>query len=223
MDSSAKSVDEVVEEIMRIHKSLPPRPGIDDIEAAIILIRNADNEEQSRIEAISRQKKRKYIPEELFNILLEMQKQLVQFQTKEQKREAVKLLDLENCHQLFDEMIQRASKCCSPSPSNNTPSSTSSSSSPSTNPASISTSSFDHSTPSSTSSLSFDKDHVKSSHLIIKDDSYVNKSKFYNNGGIVSSKFSKPQIFDSTLKPSITSGEFKLQKFKSSYVFLHYP
>lgn len=223
MESAAKSVDEVLEEIMRIHRSLPPRPGIDDVEGAKILIRNLEAEEQAKFDAIVRQKKRKEVAEELFTILVEMQKNLVRFQSEEQKKEAIKLLDLENYHQLFDEMIQRASKCCSPSPSNNTPSSTSSSSSPSTNPASISTSSFDHSTPSSTSSLSFDKDHVKSSHLIIKDDSYVNKSKFYNNGGIVSSKFSKPQIFDSTLKPSITSGEFKLQKFKSSYVFLHYP
>ncbi|KVI02996.1 plant intracellular Ras-group-related LRR protein 4-like [Cynara cardunculus var. scolymus] len=209
MDSSAKSADEVVEEIMRIHRSLPPRPVIDDVEAAVILIRNADNEEQSRIESIARQKKRKHISEELFNVLVEMQKHLVHFQSKEQKREAVKLLDLENYHQLFDEMIQRASKCCAPSNNNSTQSvaSSSSSSSPLTNPPSSSVSV----STTSTSSLSFDKEPVKSPQFFTRDDSYVEKSKSSFHGGAIggglrSSEFFRPQIVDSTLKPAITSG-----------------
>ncbi|GJY27226.1 hypothetical protein Tco_0401952 [Tanacetum coccineum] len=41
-----------------------------------------------------------------------MQKSLVRFQTEEQKRETVKLLELENMRQVFDEMIQKASSCC---------------------------------------------------------------------------------------------------------------
>ncbi|KAI3813685.1 hypothetical protein L1987_18414 [Smallanthus sonchifolius] len=223
MDSSIKSADEVVEEIMRIHRSLPPRPEIDDVEAAVILIRNADNEEQSRMEVISRQKRRKYIPEELFNVLVDMQKHFVQFQTKEHKREAVKLLELENYHQLFDEMIQKASKCCVPSSTSNNidnnnnintqlTASTSSASSPSTNPAN-----FDQSTASSvsgsvstasTSRLSFDKEVVKSVHLVTRDDSYVKNSKSAFYGGSIgrSNEFSRPQIGDSTLKPGVTSG-----------------
>lgn len=222
MDSSFKSADELVEEIMRIHRSLPPRPGIDDVEAALILIRNADNEEQSRLELISRQKKRKSIPDELFNVLVEMQKHFLQFQTKEQKWEAVKLLELEHYHQLFDEMIQIASKCCAPSnipnnsinnnnnsnSNNNTATSNSSSSSPSTNPALFAGANLDQSTPSSvsvstssTSRLSFDKESVKNPNLVSKDDSYVKTSKSTFYGGR-SNEFSRPQIVDSTLKPS---------------------
>ncbi|KAG0459377.1 hypothetical protein HPP92_022505 [Vanilla planifolia] len=70
-------------------------------------------EEQSRIEALAKQKKGNEVPEELCFILKEMQKNLMQFQCKEQKREALKLLDLENVHMLFDELIQRASKLSS--------------------------------------------------------------------------------------------------------------
>ncbi|KAJ0445574.1 putative leucine-rich repeat domain superfamily [Helianthus annuus] len=234
MDSSLKSADEVVEEIMRIHRSLPARPGIDDVEAALILIRNADTEEQSKNDVISRQKRRKYIPEELFNVLVEMQKHFVQFQTKEQKRDAVKLLELEHYHQLFDEMIQRASKCCVPSNSsnnvnnnvnnnviNNTQStaSNSSSSSPSTNSASFSGANLDQSTPSSmsmstasTSRLSFDKESIKRSDLVTRDDSYVKNSKstFYGGsiggGGLRLDEFSTPRIKDSSLKPAVSSG-----------------
>ncbi|KAK7856109.1 plant intracellular ras-group-related lrr protein 4 [Quercus suber] len=109
--SSVKSVDEVVEEIMRIHRSLPTRPGIDEVEAAKALIINVEREDQARVEAIARQSKSPHVPEELFMILQEMQKNLVYFQSREQKREALKLLDLENAHSLFDEFIQRASKC----------------------------------------------------------------------------------------------------------------
>ncbi|KAJ0823641.1 putative leucine-rich repeat domain superfamily [Helianthus annuus] len=234
MDSSLKSADEVVEEIMRIHRSLPARPGIDDVEAALILIRNADTEEQSKTDVISRQKRRKYIPEELFNVLIEMQKHFVQFQTKEQKRDAVKLLELEHYHQLFDEMIQRASKCCVPSNSsnnvnnnvnnnviNNTQSTASNSSSslPSTNSASFSGANLDQSTPSSmsvstasTSRLSFDKESIKRSDLVTRDDSYVKNSKstFYGGsiggGGLRLDEFSTPRIKDSSLKPAVSSG-----------------
>ncbi|KAJ0462615.1 putative leucine-rich repeat domain superfamily [Helianthus annuus] len=202
MDSSLKSADEVVEEIMRIHRSLPARPGIDDVEAALILIRNADTEEQSKTDVISRQKRRKYIPEELFNVLIEMQKHFVQFQTKEQKRDAVKLLELEHYHQLFDEMIQRASKCCVPS-----------------NSTSFSGANLDQSTPSSmsvstasTSRLSFDKESIKRSDLVTRDDSYVKNSKstFYGGsiggGGLRLDEFSTPRIKDSSLKPAVSSG-----------------
>ncbi|KAK2363666.1 plant intracellular Ras-group-related LRR protein [Trifolium repens] len=40
------SVDGVIEEIMKIHRSLPVRPGIDEVEAAKGLILNVENEDQ---------------------------------------------------------------------------------------------------------------------------------------------------------------------------------
>ncbi|KAI3668897.1 hypothetical protein L6452_40114 [Arctium lappa] len=222
MESSAKSVDEVVEEIMRTHRSLPPRPGIEDVEGAKILIRNADSELQSRLEAIAKQKKRKDVPEELFSVLVEMQKHLVHFHTMEQKREAAKLLDLENYHVVFDEMIQRASKCVVPSGSdNNIPSvaSTSSSLSSLTNSAAFSGANFNGNssstagvTPVSTFSLHYDKEPVKTSELFTRDDSYVQKSQSSIHGDGIGrvlrmSDTSRPMIVDSTLKPAITSGQ----------------
>ncbi|XP_059645251.1 plant intracellular Ras-group-related LRR protein 4 isoform X2 [Cornus florida] len=219
MEFSAKSVDEVVAEIMRIHRSLPARPGIDEIEAAKTLIRNVEKEDQSRLEAIARQTKSTEVPQELFMVLQEMQKNLVYYQSKEQKREAMKLLDLENVHSLFDDLIQRASKCV-PSGSNShqssyfgaSTSSMNSSSLPSTNSASFSGGGFDSSVASATtstttsSSLYQDKEPVKSSELFTRDDTYLKKAKasFYGDGiggGLRSSDLSKPQILDSTLKP----------------------
>ncbi|XP_039125165.1 plant intracellular Ras-group-related LRR protein 4-like isoform X2 [Dioscorea cayenensis subsp. rotundata] len=107
----SQSLDEIVDEIMRTLRSLPPRPGGEDVEAAMELVRNVDREEQSRIDAIARQRKSFEVPDDLFFVLQEMQRSLVFSQCKDQKREALKLLDLENVHQLFDELIQRASKC----------------------------------------------------------------------------------------------------------------
>ena len=48
------SVEEVVEEIMRIHRSLPARPGIDEVEVARGLIGNVEKEDQARLQAIAR-------------------------------------------------------------------------------------------------------------------------------------------------------------------------
>lgn len=201
MDLGEKSVDEVLEEIMRIHKSLPARPGIEDVEGAKILIRNLESEEQAKIEAITRQKKRKDVPDELFNVLVEMQKCFVRFQSDEQKREAVKLLDLEKCHQLFDEMILRASSCCG---SGNGQSVVSSSSSVVSYGLPSVVSDIVSVNTKPVSRLVYDKEIVKGSELVTRDDSYVSKSKSMFNGDVF-----KPQIVDSTLKPVVTSGKFR--------------
>jgi hypothetical protein len=103
----------VIEEIMKIHRSLPVRPGIDEVEAAKGLILNVEKEDQIKFESIDKQSKGNDVPDELFMILQEMQKNFVCFQSNEQKREAFKLLDLENVHSLFDELIQRPSDCVS--------------------------------------------------------------------------------------------------------------
>ncbi|CAL9182559.1 unnamed protein product [Musa hybrid cultivar] len=100
---------------MRLHRSLPVRPGINEVEAAMAFVHNVDKE-LARIDAILKQNKESEAPEELFF------KNAVYDQSKEQKREAPKLLDLENIHALFDELIQRASSCLPSSSSASAPS-----------------------------------------------------------------------------------------------------
>ncbi|KAF9682079.1 hypothetical protein SADUNF_Sadunf05G0071100 [Salix dunnii] len=220
--TNVKSVDQVVEEIMRIHRSLPTRPGIEEVEAAKTLILNVEKEEQAKMEAISNQTKTPDVPQELFMILQEMQKQWSFFQTKEQKWEAVKLLDLENVHNLFDEFIQRASKCLSsPSPpsaltsvsgfgssSNYANGGSRSFKGSAAAAAAAGFSSIDRSSMATTTGLYYaEKEPTRSAELLTRDDSHVKKAKssFYSDGIGVSST---PQIVDSILKAtSISSGQ----------------
>ncbi|XP_008242107.1 PREDICTED: plant intracellular Ras-group-related LRR protein 4-like [Prunus mume] len=212
METTAfQSVDQVVEEIMRIHRSLPARPGVDEVEAAVALVQNVEKEDQARLDAIARQTKTLQVPEELFMVLQEMQRSLVYFHSKEQKREALKLLDLENLHNLFDDFIQRASTCVA------SPNSTSSSSAKKTttmisNSNSNSVSAVPHKpSPSSASAAHvFHSDNneivAKSSSVrVSRDDSFmVNKAKkqFLVDGiGARPAVSSTPQIVDSSLKP----------------------
>ncbi|XP_059623365.1 plant intracellular Ras-group-related LRR protein 4-like [Cornus florida] len=224
MEPSLKSIDEVVEEIMRIHRSLPTRPEIDEVEAAKTLIENVEKEDQLRIEAIARQTKSANVPEELFMVLQEMQKSLVYFQSQEQKREAMRLLDLENIHTLFGDLIQRAAKCASSNPASishqsNYPStsnlSTNSSKFSLMNSASFSGRELNSpvaTTTTSSSSLYYEKDPVRNSELFTRDDSYLKKVKsaLYVDG--IGSRFqpsdmSATQIMDSTLKSPRSSGQ----------------
>lgn len=206
MGSSAMSIDEVVEEVMRLNKSLPIRPSIDEVEAAKVLIMNVDKEEQMKLDKISGQNKRKDVPEELFKILQEMQRNLVYFQSKEQKRDALKLLDLENVHYLFDELIQRASKCLSSNPQSSA-SSRNSSTLSLANSSSFNGSSF-NSPATTTTSFYSEKEPVKVPELVTRDDSYLKKTTtaFQMDGisvGLRSGRASfAPQIVDTTLKPS---------------------
>jgi len=215
-------VDGVVEEIMRIHRSLPPRPTIEEVEVARGLIVNVEKEDQARLEAIARQSKGVDVPEELFMVLQEMQRNVVYYQSKEQKREALKLLDLDNVHSLFDELIQRASKCvASPSApasrkttySNGPASSVSTNLSMNSVSASVSVGGFDKPPPAAaaapaTTSRMFHADKERSE-LVTRDDSYVKKAKssFYSNGyGVEPTIPSKASILNPSLKPTASAG-----------------
>ena len=92
-----------------MHRSLPPRPSLEEVEASIALVKDVQRTEPSRLEMVQRQPKPRGVPEELFSVLQEMQKNLIYFQGNEEKREALALLDLEQCHRLFDDLLQKAS------------------------------------------------------------------------------------------------------------------
>jgi len=105
------SVDGVVGEIMRLHRSLPARPALEEVEAAEALAHAADREERARLDAVARLRRPPAIPDELFGVALEMHRALAAFHCREQKRDATRLLELDALHGLFDDLIQRASQC----------------------------------------------------------------------------------------------------------------
>ncbi|ESQ50760.1 hypothetical protein EUTSA_v10022639mg [Eutrema salsugineum] len=191
MDKRLDSRNHVVEEIMRIHRSLPSRPEIDDIEAATSLIQNVEKDDRNRLEAIDKQIKSPEVPQELFDVLQEMKRGLVRFHSKEQKREATKLLDLESVHVVFDDLIQRASQCIASSP-----------------PSSNGSTAISRSVVSSDSPASLyhsDQAPVKSKDMFTRDDTFVTKPKssFYSDGFLAPRK---PQILDSTLQVKKVAG-----------------
>jgi len=210
--SLSRSTEDAVEEIMKTHRSLPARPRTEEVEAALTVVENADKEESSRLEAFSsssssrKSKGSSFIPEELLTILQEMRKSIVSFECKEKKRDALKLLELEKIHVLFDDFILKTSNCIS---SSNKSRDASSSSSSSKNFVS--------------SSSLFDKEGVeikekKGSKLAIftRDDSYLvnNKAmstfKFNTDAYAIGNKLlsSKPSIVDnSSMKHASTSGK----------------
>lgn len=203
--TAAKTVDGVVGEITRIHRFLPPRPDIDEVEAAKTLIRNVEREEQQRLEAIAKLPKGQAIPEELFFVYQEMQRSLVYFQSNEQKREALKLLDLENAHQVFDDLIQRASQCVSPNSGSGYSSSLVKERESTSVASGSGLKSRDLDSVGASTSFYSQKQAVNGE-LFTRDDSYVKKSKASFHGDGFRSSVA-PQIVDSTLKPASSSAQ----------------
>ncbi|GAB2231960.1 hypothetical protein Droror1_Dr00010979 [Drosera rotundifolia] len=109
--TTAPAVEEAVSEIMALQRSLPPRPLIEDLEAARTVIRNADAEQRLKLDAIGKQIKPNGVPEELWAVLQEMRRKAVEFLGEEERREAARVLEVEQVHQVFDELILRASRC----------------------------------------------------------------------------------------------------------------
>ena len=101
------SVDGVVGEVMRLHRSLPARPSLEEVEAAEALAHAADREERARLDAVSRLRRPPAVPDELFGVALEMHRALAAFQCREQKRDATRLLELDALHALADEEKER--------------------------------------------------------------------------------------------------------------------
>lgn len=217
---SPKTTQEVVDEIMKLHRSLPLRPGIEEVEGARVLISNVDKEVQMKLEAIERQTKNQEVPEELFQILLEMQRNFIAFKSKEDKWEALKLLEIEDVYYLFDELLQRASKCVStpPSISAQTPNAVSSSfySSSTTNlnrssaVPSISGSVSTSTTTPSSLLYNSEKGPTKSTTpLFSRDDSYIPKGQpasYMDGFGARPGVSSSPLIRDPSLKLATSSG-----------------
>lgn len=100
---------EAVEEIMRIYRSLPPRPTIEELEAAISLVKTVDSEEKLKLDQLSSQLPPQDVPSEIFSLLQQVKKTMVLFQSHEQSKEALELVEVDKFYQKFDELIQTAS------------------------------------------------------------------------------------------------------------------
>ncbi|KAK9266908.1 hypothetical protein L1049_027167 [Liquidambar formosana] len=103
------AVIETVDEIMRLYRSLPPRPTIEEIEAAMSVLETANTEEQMKFDEITKQPTPQDVPPDLFSVLQQARKTMVLFQGHEQRREALHLVEIDKMFGTFDELIQRAS------------------------------------------------------------------------------------------------------------------
>lgn len=109
----SRSFLDTVQEITRIYRSLPPRPSIEEVEAATSTVDTLNNEEQTKLHEISMQQPPLDVPEDLFSVLQQLKKTMVLFHTHQQKKEALHLLQLEKMFQTFADLIQRASELVS--------------------------------------------------------------------------------------------------------------
>ncbi|KAM0935416.1 putative leucine-rich repeat domain superfamily [Dioscorea sansibarensis] len=100
---------EAVEEIMRVYRSLPRRPTLEDVEAAMAVIKASTAEEETRLQEINKMEKPQGLPDELFHVLQEVKRNMVLMLGHEQRKEANFVLDLDKRFAVFDDLIQRAS------------------------------------------------------------------------------------------------------------------
>ncbi|CAN1356874.1 hypothetical protein LINPERPRIM_LOCUS44081 [Linum perenne] len=103
------SLLDTVGEIMTLYRSLPPRPSIDEVEAAISVVKSVKVEEQSKLDEISGHQCPPEVPMELFALLQQVRRTVSVFQSREQSREALHLVELDEMFESLDGLIQRAS------------------------------------------------------------------------------------------------------------------
>ncbi|KAK4363368.1 hypothetical protein RND71_018609 [Anisodus tanguticus] len=108
---SSPACAKIIDEISRNYKSLPPRPSIVEIEAEISVIKSVETEEQIVLDEISNKlPPENNVPTELYSLLQQARKAMVMFQSQEQKKEAIQLIELDKTYQDFDVLIHKATK-----------------------------------------------------------------------------------------------------------------
>ncbi|CAN6288709.1 unnamed protein product [Urochloa humidicola] len=111
---------EAVEELTRLYRELPPRPAVEEVEAAAAVLASADAEEEARLaeidreEAAARARARPGVPAELLDVLREARRNAVGLRAMQQRKEAAHVVELERRFKVFDDLIQRASRVVSP-------------------------------------------------------------------------------------------------------------
>lgn len=107
---------DAVEELTRLYRELPPRPAVEEVEAAAAVLASADAEEEARLAEIDREEAlaRGGAPPELLDVLWEARRSSVRLRALQQRKEAAHVLELERRFRLFDDLIQRASRLLSP-------------------------------------------------------------------------------------------------------------
>lgn len=105
---------DTIQEVTQIYSSLPPRPSIEEIEAATSTLDTLNNVEQTKLQEIAVQEKPQDVPEDLFYVLQQLKNTMVLFQSHQQRKEALHLLQLDKMFQTFGDLIQRASELVSP-------------------------------------------------------------------------------------------------------------
>ncbi|CAL1403614.1 unnamed protein product [Linum trigynum] len=90
-EAPSPAIVDTVAEIMRLSRSLPPRPSIDEVEAAVVVVKSIQNEEQAKLEEISKHQRPPDVPEELFALLQQVRRTVSGYHCREQSREAARL------------------------------------------------------------------------------------------------------------------------------------
>ncbi|KAJ1296168.1 hypothetical protein BS78_01G278600 [Paspalum vaginatum] len=113
---------DAVEDLTRLYRELPPRPAVEEVEAAAAVLASADAEEDARLAEIAREEAaararavgKEGVPAELLDVLWEARRNAVRLRALQQRKEAAYVVELERRFKVFDDLIQRASRVVSP-------------------------------------------------------------------------------------------------------------
>ncbi|XP_048532161.1 plant intracellular Ras-group-related LRR protein 5 [Triticum urartu] len=118
--AAAAATADVVEELTRVYRELPPRPAVEEVEAAAAVLASADAEEEARLADVAREEAARLreaegVPGELLAVLREARRAAVRLRALQQRKEAAHVVELERRFKVLDGLIQRASRVVSPS------------------------------------------------------------------------------------------------------------
>lgn len=103
-----ESAEDAVEEMRRLKAELPPRPNPEAVNFATQMIERVESTLTTRLDQLSQQPTPSQIPHFVFRAYLLMCEDLMRSEAQAEKKKSEAVIELEDRHQRFDALIQKA-------------------------------------------------------------------------------------------------------------------
>lgn len=108
-----ESIEDAVEEMRRLKAKLPPRPSPEDVRYATQTIEMVDSNLATRLDQLFQQASPPQIPYHVFRAYQQMREALMRKKAQDEKRTGVTIKEVDDMHQRFDALIQKAQSAAS--------------------------------------------------------------------------------------------------------------
>ncbi|KAG6556007.1 hypothetical protein Mapa_001947 [Marchantia paleacea] len=116
MGREVETVDDVVAQMKLLLTAIPPRPSFSEVEAAKHAIRDEESSLSAKLDELFSEPCPPAVPPRVFRALQEMHESVIRTQSEVRRKRHSFVLQLEERHRIFDDLLRKAQSALPPAP-----------------------------------------------------------------------------------------------------------